>query len=40
MGMMEQSQGRPSKQLRDYLYQNYGNTYYFEFFFLKDITYY
>ena len=38
MEMMKQYQGMP--QLRDYLYQRYGNTYYFEYFFLKDITYY
>ena len=38
MEIMKQYQGSP--QLRSYLYQRYGNTYYFEYFFLKDITYY
>ena len=40
MKIMEQAQGKPSIQTRDYLMQNYGNTYYFEYFFLRDITYY
>ena len=40
MKVMEQAQGKPSLQTRDYLYQNYGNTYYFEYFFLRDITYF
>lgn len=40
MKLMSQSQGKPSSQLRDYIYQKYGHTYYFEFFFLRDITYY
>ena len=26
--------------IKSFLYQNFGNTYYFEYFFLKDITYY
>ena len=40
MKIMEQAQGKPTMQTRDYLMQNYGNTYYFEYFFLKDITYF
>ena len=38
MGMMKQYQNMP--QMRSYLYQSYGNAYYFEYFFLRDITYY
>ena len=38
IGMMKQYQGMP--QMKDFLYQTYGNTYYFEYFFLRDITYY
>lgn len=38
--LMQQCQGRPSEQMKDYLRKRYGNTYYFEYFFLKDITYY
>ena len=37
MTMMQQYKGSP--QLRDYLMQKYGNTYYFEYFFLRNITY-
>jgi hypothetical protein len=40
MQIMQQCQGRPSEPMRDYLKKRYGNTYYFEYFFLKDITYY
>ena len=42
MKVMEQAQarGQSFRQLRTYLYEKYGNTYYFEYFFLKDITYY
>ena len=40
MQMMQQCQGRPNGQQRKYLYQRYGTTYYFEYFFLRDITYY
>ena len=40
MKLMQQCQGRPSEQMKDYLRKRYGNTYYFEYFFLKDITYY
>lgn len=39
MNVMEQYKSSPS-QARNYLYSTYGNTYYFEYFFLKDITYY
>jgi hypothetical protein len=38
MSMMKQYQGMP--QMRDYLLQSYGNTYFFEYFFLRNITYY
>jgi hypothetical protein len=40
MQIMQQCQGRPSEQFRKYISQRYGHTYYFEYFFLKDITYY
>ena len=40
MTPMEECQGKPSAQLRSWLFQNYGNTYYFEYFFLRNITYY
>ena len=36
MSQMKQYQGMP----REALYSQFGNTYYFEYFFLKDITYY
>lgn len=38
MSMLQQYKGSP--QMRDYLYQSYGNTYFFEYFFLRNITYY
>lgn len=37
---MEQCQGRPNGRLQKELYQRFGGTYYYEFFFLRDITYY
>lgn len=37
---MQQCNWKPNAQVRNYLYQRYGTTYFFEFFFLKDITYY
>lgn len=40
MAPMEECQGKPSAQLRSWLFQNYGNTYYFEYFFLRNITYF
>ena len=40
MEQMEQCQGRPNGRLQKELYQRYGSTYYYEFFFLRDITYY
>ena len=40
MKLMEQFRKQPSGQLRQWLYEKYGDTYYFEFFFLRDITYY
>lgn len=39
MKAMEQYQNAPA-QTQNYLYTNYGNTYYFEYYFLRDITYY
>lgn len=38
--VMQQCNWKPNAQVRNYLYQRYGTTYFFEFFFLKDITYY
>ena len=38
MSMMQQYKGSP--MLRDNLMQRYGNTYFFEYFFLRNITYY
>lgn len=38
--IMKRSQGALTSQTKDYLYQKYGRTYFFEYFFLKDITYY
>ena len=35
-----QNKNLSSSQKRKYLYQSHGQTYYFEYFFLKDITYY
>ena len=40
MQEMKQYEGRPANQIGGALYSNFGNTYYFEFFFLKDITYF
>ena len=40
MQLMQQCQGKPNGQMKKYLYQRYGTTYYFEYFFLRDITYY
>jgi hypothetical protein len=40
MSDMKQYQQVDPTQIKNYLYQRYGNTYYFEFFFLKGITYY
>ena len=39
-GFMQQYQKSHDGYARQYLYDSFGNTYYFEFFFLKDITYY
>lgn len=38
--VMQQCNWKPNAQVKNYLYQRYGTTYFFEFFFLKDITYY
>jgi len=40
MGLMQQYQQKPSKSLQDLLLQRYGNTYYFDYFFLRNITYF
>jgi len=40
MQQLKQFEGRPVNQIRNALYPNFGNTYYFEYFFLKDITYF
>ena len=40
MQLIQRYKTAPSKELRNYIYENYGTTYYFEYFFLKDITYY
>jgi hypothetical protein len=40
MQQLQQFRQSPSASSRDYLMARFGNTYYFEYFFLKDITYY
>ena len=40
MELMEQYRKAPNSKLKKYMYDNYGTTYYFEYFFLRDITYY
>lgn len=40
MELMEQYRKSPSGSLKKTLFERFGNTYYFEFFFLKDITYF
>ena len=41
MNLMEQYRKSPNNlQLRQMLYDQYGDTYYFEYFFLRGITYY
>ena len=41
MQLMEKYKKQPKNgQLWAYLYQQFGNTYYYEFFFLRNITYY
>ena len=41
MKLMEQLRKDPNNsQVRSFLYNNFGTTYYFEYFFLKNITYY
>jgi hypothetical protein len=40
MRQLEQYSKTRDANIRTFLYQNYANTYYFEYFFLKDITYY
>ena len=40
MGQMRQYRGAQARQLPTILYPKYGNTYYYEYFFLKNITYF
>lgn len=40
MQLMQQYKTNPSKDLRQFIFEHYGTTYYFEYFFLRDITYY
>lgn len=40
MRQAKQLEGQPIEQVRSVLYPSYGNTYYFEYFFLKDLTYF
>jgi hypothetical protein len=40
MQQLQQFKKSPSASSRNYLLARFGNTYYFEYFFLKDITYY
>ena len=40
MQVLKQYNGRPIEEVRGVLYPKFGNTYYFEYFFLKDITYF
>jgi hypothetical protein len=40
MQQLQQYRQSPSLALRNSIYQQFGATYYFEYFFLKDITYY
>lgn len=40
MRLLQQYKQAPSPNNRKYIYDYYGKTYYFEFFFLRDITYY
>ena len=40
MKLMEQFKKQPSGQLKQWIYEKYGDTYYFEYFFLRNITYY
>lgn len=40
MQLMQQCNGKPNAQMRQHLYRRYGTTYYFEYFFLRDITYF
>ena len=40
MQRMQQFKKSPSDSNKSYMYDYFGKTYYFEYFFLKDITYY
>ena len=40
MKLLQQYRKTPNAQIRKFLLDSYGTTYYFEYFFLKDITYY
>ena len=40
MGQLQRYKGAPAQQLRSLLYPGYSTTYFYEYFFLKDITYF
>ena len=40
MPLMQQFSKSPSESGKQYLFESFGSTYYFDYFFLKDITYY
>jgi hypothetical protein len=40
MQLMEQYHQKPSQAMQNTLLQRYGNTYYFDYFFLRNITYF
>ena len=40
MQQARQREGQPTEQVRNALYPSFGSTYYFEYFFLKNLTYY
>ena len=40
MKQLQRYQSAPNAQMKRYLYDHFGSTYYFEYFFLRDITYY
>ena len=40
MQMLQQYQKKPNPMARDNILAKFGNTYYFDYFFLRNITYY
>jgi len=40
MQMMERYKKAPSNMMRNAIMARFGNTYYFEYFFLRNLTYY